>query len=77
MIGLIRSLTILINRPERNSLREEPMLISCPRNLVFMGLFNTCCNANCGANLPMKIAAVIAINTQNVRLVNSFFICQK
>ena len=49
MMGLIRSLTALINMPARNSLRVEPMFISWPSSFVFTGVFNTGCKAMEGA----------------------------
>jgi len=77
MIGLMRSLTALIKIPARNSLNVDPMFISWPSSFVLMGAFNKGCKANDGAKCPTRMAAVIAIRTQKVKLLNNFFIRQK
>ena len=74
MMGLINILTTLIKIPLSNSLKVAPTVNSSPAKFTFQGCFKTGYKAIPGAKCPMRIPAVIASNTQKVRLVNNFFI---
>ena len=74
MMGLINNFTMLMKMPLENSLNVVLILRSWPMNLISHGLFSICFNAKSGAYWPTKIPAVIAINTQKVRLEKTFLI---
>lgn len=60
--------------PLKNSLKVFPILTSLPKSLNLIEFSNNLYNAISGAKCPNKIPAAMAVSTQNVKLVSSFFI---